>query len=193
MALNHCDSAQRASASQRGATPQVSTAATRFALKGQHRPALCNPFRVRVQTGYQPEAAFIRIRGFTCPRLICASLSGSVAALTSSINANTFNAQMSPRTSFVDEPNYVLEYNTIRLHSAIGYVTPLAMLEGRQQAIFDERDRKLGNSEPKLVPPNLPGSPKIPSAIRNQQRIVFLSPQKTGLCREAPRAPLRCR
>jgi hypothetical protein len=38
---------------------------------------------------------------------------------------------------------YVLEYNTIRLHSTIGYVTPLAMLEGRQQAIFDERDRKL--------------------------------------------------
>ena len=38
---------------------------------------------------------------------------------------------------------YVLEYNTLRLHSAIGYVTPLAMLEGRQQAIFDERDRKL--------------------------------------------------
>ena len=38
---------------------------------------------------------------------------------------------------------YVLEYNTIRLHSAIGYVTPLPMLEGKQQAIFDERDRKL--------------------------------------------------
>ncbi len=38
---------------------------------------------------------------------------------------------------------YVLEYNTLRLHSAIGYVTPTAMLEGRQQAIFDERDRKL--------------------------------------------------
>ena len=38
---------------------------------------------------------------------------------------------------------YVLEYNTIRLHSAIGDVALLAMLEGRQQAIFDERDRKL--------------------------------------------------
>ena len=38
---------------------------------------------------------------------------------------------------------YVLEYNTLRLHSAIGYVTPTAMREGRQQAIFDERDRKL--------------------------------------------------
>ena len=37
----------------------------------------------------------------------------------------------------------VLEYNPIRRHSAIGHVTPLAMLEGRQQPIFDERDRKL--------------------------------------------------
>jgi len=104
VALTNFDSAQRASARQPGATPQISTAATRFVRKGQHRPALWNPFRVRVRTGYQPGAAFIRIRGFSCPRLICASLSGSVAALTSSINANTFDPQMSPRTSFVDEP-----------------------------------------------------------------------------------------
>ncbi|MFM8479310.1 MAG: hypothetical protein ACKOEO_26270 [Planctomycetaceae bacterium] len=33
--------------------------------------------------------------------------------------------------------------NTQRLHSAIGYVTPLDMLEGRQKAIHEERDRKL--------------------------------------------------
>jgi putative transposase len=38
---------------------------------------------------------------------------------------------------------YVEHYNTVRLHSAIGYVTPLAKLEGRDRAIFDERDRKL--------------------------------------------------
>lgn len=38
---------------------------------------------------------------------------------------------------------YVHEYNTLRLHSAIGYVTPLVMLEGKQKAVFDERDRKL--------------------------------------------------
>jgi len=38
---------------------------------------------------------------------------------------------------------YVQHYNTVRLHSAIGYVTPKDMLEGRQQQIFAERDRKL--------------------------------------------------
>lgn len=41
---------------------------------------------------------------------------------------------------------FVIDYNTARLHSAIGYVTPQAMLEGRQQAIFDERDRKLAEA-----------------------------------------------
>jgi putative transposase len=38
---------------------------------------------------------------------------------------------------------YVEHYNTVRLHSAIGYITPQAKLEGREKAIFDERDRKL--------------------------------------------------
>jgi transposase InsO family protein len=38
---------------------------------------------------------------------------------------------------------FVEEYNDERLHSAIGYVTPRDMLEGRQQAIHNERDRKL--------------------------------------------------
>jgi transposase InsO family protein len=38
---------------------------------------------------------------------------------------------------------YVTQYNTERLHSAIGYVTPLDRLEGRQKQIFEERDRRL--------------------------------------------------
>lgn len=38
---------------------------------------------------------------------------------------------------------FVTEYNDVRLHSAIGYVTPRDMIEGRQQAIHDARDRKL--------------------------------------------------
>ncbi len=38
---------------------------------------------------------------------------------------------------------YVAYYNTVRLHSAIGYVTPAVRLAGRQQEIFEARDRKL--------------------------------------------------
>jgi transposase InsO family protein len=38
---------------------------------------------------------------------------------------------------------YVGRYNTVRLHSAIGYVTPQDMLLGRQAEIHAERDRKL--------------------------------------------------
>ncbi|MEW6203275.1 MAG: IS3 family transposase [bacterium] len=38
---------------------------------------------------------------------------------------------------------YVTHYNTVRLHSAIGYVTPKDKLEGREKEIFAERDRKL--------------------------------------------------
>ena len=34
-------------------------------------------------------------------------------------------------------------YNTVRLHSAVGYVTPADMLAGRQAEIHAARDRKL--------------------------------------------------
>lgn len=38
---------------------------------------------------------------------------------------------------------YVDHYNNVRLHSAIGYVTPMDMLAGRQKEIQAARDRKL--------------------------------------------------
>jgi transposase InsO family protein len=38
---------------------------------------------------------------------------------------------------------FVEHYNTERLHSAIGYITPKDKLNGREKEIFTERDRKL--------------------------------------------------
>ena len=39
--------------------------------------------------------------------------------------------------------DFVLYYNTVRLHSALGYVTPIDKLEGRDNFVFKERDSKL--------------------------------------------------
>lgn len=38
---------------------------------------------------------------------------------------------------------YVSYYNTVRLHSAIGYITPADCLAGLSKVIGEERDRKL--------------------------------------------------
>jgi len=42
--------------------------------------------------------------------------------------------------------DYVTHYNEVRLHSAVGYVTPKDKLEGREAEIFAERDRKLAEA-----------------------------------------------
>ena len=38
---------------------------------------------------------------------------------------------------------FVEHYNTVRLHSAIGYITPADKLAGKEDAIFAARDQKL--------------------------------------------------
>ena len=40
-------------------------------------------------------------------------------------------------------PRFVTHYNTVRLHSALSYITPWDRLQGREQAIWDHRDQKL--------------------------------------------------
>jgi putative transposase len=41
---------------------------------------------------------------------------------------------------------FVAHYNSVRLHSAIGYITPKDKLDGRDKDIFDARDRKLADA-----------------------------------------------
>ena len=41
---------------------------------------------------------------------------------------------------------FVQHYNQVRLHSALGYVTPADKLAGREQSIYDARDRKLAQA-----------------------------------------------
>jgi putative transposase len=42
--------------------------------------------------------------------------------------------------------NFVEHYNTVRLHSAIGYITPQDKLLGKEKAIFAARDKKLAQA-----------------------------------------------
>jgi len=39
--------------------------------------------------------------------------------------------------------SFVEHYNNVRLHSAIGYITPVDKLAGLDKEIWEERDRKL--------------------------------------------------
>lgn len=68
--------------------------------------------------------------------------------------------------------NFVAYYNHVRLHSAIGYVTPADKLAAREVAIFAERDRKLATARERRaqqrrlatatngLPTNKPGTEK---------------------------------
>jgi transposase InsO family protein len=46
---------------------------------------------------------------------------------------------------------YVDHYNNVRLHSATGYVLPAAVLEGRRDAIHEQRDKKLAQARLKRI------------------------------------------
>lgn len=65
---------------------------------------------------------------------------------------------------------YTTHYNTVRLHGAIGYVTPRNKLDGQDQEIFDARDRELD------------GARQRRQQLRQAQHPRECQPAATGEC-----------
>src|SRR5262245_6243875 len=55
-----------------------------------------------------------------------------------------------------DRMDFVDHYNRVRLHSALGYVAPLAFLAWQAPAIWAERDRKPASSGASVARQNRP-------------------------------------
>jgi transposase InsO family protein len=62
---------------------------------------------------------------------------------------------------------YVNHYNTVRLHSAIGYITPQDKLLGKEKAIFAARDQKLAQARRlrKIKRQNQPAHSLVPQPV----------------------------
>jgi transposase InsO family protein len=75
---------------------------------------------------------------------------------------------------------YVEDYNTVRLHSAIGYITPADQLEGRAETIFAERRRKLSAARIARWQARKPSSEVIETATWVMDDSLTPTGQKTG-------------
>ena len=69
--------------------------------------------------------------------------------------------------------DYVLHYNTVRLHSAIGYITPLDKLTGREAEIFAARDRKLAEARQRRQEQRQAVREPVPAAPASNPAIDF--------------------
>jgi putative transposase len=70
---------------------------------------------------------------------------------------------------------FVEHYNNVRLHSAIGYITPKDMLEGRAKTIHEQRDRKLEEARERRRIKRLEASRSVffnPSACQPADRLI---------------------
>ena len=69
--------------------------------------------------------------------------------------------------------DYVLHYNTVRLHSAIGYIMPLDKLAGREAEIFATRDRKLAEARQRRQEQRQATHNPVPAAPASNPAIDF--------------------
>jgi transposase-like protein len=90
---------------------------------------------------------FVRLTGMTHVRISTyyPQSNGKIERWHKTLKENTVRIKapesVDEGRAMIDE--FVKYYNEVRLHSAIGYVAPIDMLNGREKEIWAERDRKL--------------------------------------------------
>lgn len=93
---------------------------------------------------------FIRIAGMTHVRTspYYPQSNGKIERWHKTLKGDCIRVQvpLSPEEARRIVSDYVAHYNHVRLHSAIGYVTPYDRLSGKDAAIHAERDRKLAQA-----------------------------------------------
>jgi putative transposase len=78
--------------------------------------------------------------------------------------------------------DYVVHYNTTRLHSAIGYITPHDKLQGRDKEIHAERDRKLAEARERRK--------QLRQAERDRPQLAAADPPRPAIDFAAVRAAI---
>jgi transposase InsO family protein len=73
---------------------------------------------------------------------------------------------------------FVSHYNSVRLHSAIGYVTPQDKLEGRAEQIFADRDRKLAAARERRRQQRLNPDPANPATATTTPTFAPTTPDR---------------
>jgi putative transposase len=82
--------------------------------------------------------------------------------------------------------NFVERYNTVRLHSAIGYVTPKDKLEGRAEAILAERERKLHAARERRAQMRRSSSENLLTERKPESKLSAVGETKAGNAGERP-------
>ncbi len=82
--------------------------------------------------------------------------------------------------------SYVDHYNTVRLHSAIGYVTPQDMITGRQAEIHGARDRKLEQARRQRQLRRQQAPPSLFARFRSQGKMTSPGETEAGSAGKQP-------
>ncbi len=112
---------------------------------------------------------FIRICGMTHVRTspFYPQSNGKLERFTESLRQECIRPKtpLSLRDGIRVVTRYVEHYNTVRLHSAIGYLTPQDKLLGRENIIFAERDYKLQEARERRRANRQPASQPLPAEV----------------------------